>query len=101
MMRKFTFLIIGLSAITEIVNSFDLFAREREFTYKYTGSVVVGAQSQDEDLSPPDSSGWRIEGLLKLQRINQNFMAAKVWRFFLFFFLSFLFFKLLNFLNCL
>lgn len=77
-MMRFTFLLISLTVITHKVNSFDLFAREREFTYKYTGSVVVGAQSQDENISPPDSSGWRIEGLLKLQRINQNFIAAKV-----------------------
>lgn len=77
-MIKFTFLLIGVTVITQTVNSFDLFAREREFTYKYTGSVVVGAQSQDANIAPPDSSGWRIEGLLKLQRNNQNFMAAKV-----------------------
>lgn len=48
--------------------------------YEYVGQVTVGARASmdDEDITPPPPSGWKVRGTLKLQRRDDSTIAAAV-----------------------
>lgn len=52
----------------------------REVVYEYVGQVRVGAQAPMDTAKaePPPVSGWHIRGTLKLQRRDNNTLAAAV-----------------------
>lgn len=55
-------------------------ALDQEIIYEYVGTIIVGAQAPMDTVNaaPPPSSGWTIRGTLKLQRIENNTLAAAV-----------------------
>lgn len=55
-------------------------ALNRENIYEYEGSVSVNAQTPWDqiNLKPPQTSGWKIRGTVKLQHINDQTFAASV-----------------------
>lgn len=48
--------------------------------YEYVGQVMVGAKAsiEDENITPPPPSGWKVRGTLKLQRRDESTIAAAV-----------------------
>lgn len=55
----------------------------RENIYEYEGSVSVIAQAPWDqiNLKPPQTASWKIRGTVKLQRNNENTLAASVRHF--------------------
>lgn len=58
----------------------ELVALNRENIYEYEGSVSVNAQTPWDqiNLKPPQTAGWKLTGRVKLQRINDQTLAASV-----------------------
>lgn len=52
----------------------------RENIYEYEGSVSVIAQAPWDqiNLKPPQTAGWNIRGTVKLQRTDEQTLAASV-----------------------
>lgn len=55
-------------------------ALNRENIFEYEGSVSVIAQTPWDQINSklPQTAGWKIRGTVKLQRINEQTLAASV-----------------------
>lgn len=60
--------------------SIEFVALNRESIYEYEGSVVVIAQAPWDQMNSklPQTAGWKIRGTVKLQRLNEQTLAASV-----------------------
>lgn len=61
-------------------NALKFFPENREIIYEYVGYVKLVSQIPWDEVNSqlPEPSGWRVKGTLKLQRIDDNSLAAAV-----------------------
>lgn len=59
---------------------FHFITENREVVYEYVGQIMVGARASidDENVTPPPPTGWKVRGTLKLQRRDASTIAAAV-----------------------
>lgn len=62
------------------VDSIEFVRDDRELIYEYEGSVNAIAQAQWDQFNSKvsQSTGWKIRGTVKLQRIDGKTLAASV-----------------------
>lgn len=82
------FVIVFVGAILACVTTYqcqgiEFVTLNRESIYEYEGSVSVIAQAPWDHgdsihLKPPQTAGWKIRGTVKLQRLNEQTLAASV-----------------------
>ncbi|KAJ6640893.1 Vitellogenin-6 [Pseudolycoriella hygida] len=68
----------GSTLLIGSAQCFDFVTEDREVMYEYVGQVMVGARASidDENTSPPQPTGWKVRGTLKLQRRDDSTIAA-------------------------